>query len=163
MVVITALHSLENIFALPTNHSEGGNLLSSGQHSYELLICCRWDRRTAHDEGIVCSVIVNDYCLHTARPSFSLTCCLSLRMSSWLKFFLWFLRPKKSLIPPNGEGKKKKPPTIDISIQRNEILNVFIIPSICSYFSMHTAIFPFSLLSYWHGAQGLERNLSFII
>lgn len=52
---------------------------------------------------------------------------------------------------------------MDISIQRNEILNIFIIPSICSYFSLHTAIFPFSLLSYWHGAQGLERNLSFII
>lgn len=67
--MITALHSLENIFALPINCSEGGNLSSSGQHSYELLICCRWDRRTAHDEGIVCSVIVNDYCLYTARPS----------------------------------------------------------------------------------------------
>lgn len=52
---------------------------------------------------------------------------------------------------------------MDISIQRNEILNMFIIPSICSYFSLHTAIFPFSPLSYWHSAQGLERNLSFII
>ena len=52
---------------------------------------------------------------------------------------------------------------MDISTQRNEILNMIIIPSICSYFSLHTAIFPFSPLSYWHGAQGLERNLSFII
>lgn len=85
----------------------------------------------------------------------------------------WLLRPKEE---PNstkpqakgegeeeGEKKEKRTPTVDISIRRNEILNIFIIPSICSYFSLHTAIFPFSLLSYWHGAQGLERNLSFII
>lgn len=162
MEVIIALQSIENLFAMPTNQSEAGNLSSSGQHSYELLICCRWDRRTARDEGIVRCVIVNDYCLYTGWPV-SPSSFLSASAAGWI--FLCFLRPKKSLIPPNGEQKKKKkePPTIDISIQRNEILNVFIIPSICSYFSLHTAIFPFSLLSYWHGAQGLERNLSFII
>lgn len=43
-----------------------------------------------------------------------------------------------------------------------EILNVFIISSICSYFvQAHTAIFfqP----SYWQGSVGLKSNLPFII
>lgn len=157
MVVITALHDIENIFALPTNHSEGGNLLSSGQHSYELLICCRWDGKTACDEGIVRCVIVNDYSLYTT------SILLSLSISSWLKFFYGFWGKKKKPNSTKWWANEKRPPTIDISIQRNEILNMFIIPSICSYFSLHMAIFSFSPLSYWHGAQGLERNLSFII
>lgn len=160
MEVIIALQSIENLFAMPTNQSEGGNLSSSGQHSYELLICCRWDRRTAH-EGIVRCVIVNDYCLYTAWPV-SPSSFLSASAAGWNFFYAFW--GQKILIPPNGEQKrKKKPLTIDISIERNEILNVFIIPSICSYFSLHTAIFPFSPLCYWHGAQGLEKNLSFII
>lgn len=90
-----------------------------------------------------------------------------------VKILWWLPRPKEepnSAKPRAKEGggeeeekKEKRTPTVDISIRRNEILNIFIIPSICSDFSLHTAIFPFSLLSYWHGAQGLERNLSFII
>ena len=80
-----------------------------------------------------------------------------------MKFFHAFWGQKEPNSAEWSEGGGVKPPTIDISIQRNEILNVFIIPSIWRYFSSHTAIFPFSPLSYSRGAQGLERNLSFII
>lgn len=77
----------ESLSAMPTNQSEAGNLSSSGQHSYELLICCRWDRRTARDEGIVRCVIVNDYCLYTGWPV-SPSSFLSASAAGWIFFML---------------------------------------------------------------------------
>lgn len=149
------------IFNISTNHSEAESSYSGANSHMSSL--CAVNERTASKEGILCCVIVNDYYLYMARRSISFVLPWA-SAPSWNSFMALETRKEPNSAKWRAKRKgKKKLPSIDISIQRNEILNVFIIPSICSYFSLHTAIFPFSLLSYWHSVRGLERNLSFII
>lgn len=140
--------------------TEEGSLLSSSHHPWFFVV---ETERQLSIKGAGCVLHNCKWLLSLYQQALYPFYVLSLGISSCWKFFYEFCGPKKEPNSTKWWAKKKKLHTMDISIQRNEILNTFIIPSICSYFSLHMAIFPFSPFSYWHRAQGLERNLSFII
>lgn len=110
MVMIIATCRIEEIFSLLFNNcsSTEGNCSSSVQHTQKLLICWRWEGRTADDEGIECCVNVNDYCLYTSGliPPFPLP-FLSASAAEWFHFSM-ISDSKSSLILLNGEQKGKK-------------------------------------------------------
>lgn len=91
------------MFKFPTNqgeaespHSEANSHLSSW---------CALNERTARKEGILCCVIVNDYCLYMARRSISFV-LPSASAAAWNSFMA--SETRKELNSAKMESKKKR-------------------------------------------------------